>query len=182
MMMDVLCGRSHVRAREADLVLSLFAVEAGIAGMDPATMDLLQELPVENVMALVTKADLAPAGGHGCLELESHLREQGWQPSAISCASGEGIESLLGRVTAAAKARLEGTTEGEAPPLTRARHRGHLVAAVEALERYEQVPPDAVEFAGEELRAATRELGRITGRVDVEELLDVIFRDFCVGK
>ena len=34
----------------------------------------------------------------------------------------------------------------------------------------------------EDLRLALRELGRITGRVDVEELLDVVFRDFCIGK
>jgi tRNA modification GTPase len=41
--------------------------------------------------------------------------------------------------------------------------------------------PDLV-LAAEQLRLATRELGKITGRVDVEELLDVIFEDFCIGK
>jgi len=53
---------------------------------------------------------------------------------------------------------------------------------MEAIERYKSVPDGVVEFQGEELREAARQLGRITGQVDVEELLDVIFRDFCVGK
>jgi tRNA modification GTPase len=51
---------------------------------------------------------------------------------------------------------------------------------VTALERSQRVPDR--ELFGEDLRLALRSLGRITGRVDVEDVLDVIFRDFCIGK
>ena len=49
-----------------------------------------------------------------------------------------------------------------------------------ALGRFATAPD--VELAAEDLRLAARALGRITGRIDVEELLDVVFRDFCIGK
>ncbi|MCA1940924.1 MAG: tRNA uridine-5-carboxymethylaminomethyl(34) synthesis GTPase MnmE, partial [Caenispirillum bisanense] len=64
--------------------------------------------------------------------------------------------------------------------LTRERHRRALAECVEALAqaRAAALP----ELAGEDLRMAARALGRITGRVEVDELLDVIFRDFCIGK
>ena len=57
------------------------------------------------------------------------------------------------------------------------------VAALRAFEDYAALGEDApLDLAAEELRLAANEVGRITGRIDVEELLDVIFRDFCIGK
>jgi tRNA modification GTPase len=67
-----------------------------------------------------------------------------------------------------------------APGPTRERHRAGVVAALDALERANQV--SLPELKSEDLRIASRALGRITGRVDVEDLLDVVFRDFCIGK
>ena len=64
--------------------------------------------------------------------------------------------------------------------LTRARHREALEAAAAALRR--SLTADLAELRAEDLRLAWRSLGRITGRVDVEDLLDVIFADFCLGK
>ena len=69
-------------------------------------------------------------------------------------------------------------------PLTRARHRHALVACAEALRRALvgfRVGLDA-EMIAEDLRVGAQALGSITGRVDVEELLDRIFKDFCIGK
>ena len=66
------------------------------------------------------------------------------------------------------------------PALTRARHRRAITACRAALARAGAGPAD--ERLAEELRLAARELGRITGRVDVEEMLGVVFRDFCIGK
>ena len=68
--------------------------------------------------------------------------------------------------------------------VTHARHRQHLAACAEALGRAAerlQRSGDVV-LAAEELRSALTSLGRIVGRVDSEALLDVIFRDFCIGK
>jgi tRNA modification GTPase len=72
---------------------------------------------------------------------------------------------------------------GEPAIVTRARHRRALEEAVAALDRAIAEPPPAREdIVAEELRLAARALGRLTGRVDVEDILDVIFRDFCIGK
>jgi tRNA modification GTPase len=65
-------------------------------------------------------------------------------------------------------------------PLTRARHRKALEQCREALQRSRAA--DLPELAAEDLRLAAKALGRLTGRVDVEEILDVVFRDFCIGK
>jgi tRNA modification GTPase len=65
-------------------------------------------------------------------------------------------------------------------PLTRERHRAALETCREALSR--AAIANAAELVAEDLRLATRALGRIIGRVDVEDVLDVIFREFCIGK
>jgi tRNA modification GTPase len=69
---------------------------------------------------------------------------------------------------------------GDQPVLTRLRHREALEDCRQTLARGLAIGP--VELKAEELRLATRALGRITGRVDVEDVLDVIFREFCIGK
>lgn len=95
----------------------------------------------------------------------------------VSALTGAGIDALEAALAEAAELALGGT---EAPALTRARHRLALEDAVAALERAQGAP--LPELAAEDARLAVRALGRITGQVDVEELLDVIFRDFCIGK
>lgn len=98
----------------------------------------------------------------------------------ISAGTGEGIPELVRALSDLVENRLSGA--GEAPVLTRARHREALERAAAALTRALEAPPEAPELMAEDMRLALRELGRITGRVDVEELLDVVFRDFCIGK
>ena len=71
----------------------------------------------------------------------------------------------------------------ESALVTRARHRQALEQTVGALDRaLAQGPSGNEELIAEELRSAATTLGRLTGRVDVEDILDVIFRDFCIGK
>ena len=94
----------------------------------------------------------------------------------ISALTGEGLDTLL----AALAARLAATYRTEAPLLTRARHRQALEAAAGALARSLAAP--LPELRAEDLRMGLRHLGTITGTVDVEHLLDLIFRDFCIGK
>jgi tRNA modification GTPase len=96
----------------------------------------------------------------------------------ISAKTGEGIPQLLSKIAEMAGNILN--SKGNDAPLTRARHRSHLEEVLAALERSQQVPDR--ELFGEDLRLALRSLGRITGRVDVEDILDVIFREFCIGK
>jgi len=95
----------------------------------------------------------------------------------ISAKTGEGLAQLVDLLANHAESRMEG---GEAPALSRARHR----LAVEKAERHlrDALEASAPELSAEHLRLALREIGRITGRVDLDELLDVVFRDFCLGK
>jgi tRNA modification GTPase len=94
----------------------------------------------------------------------------------VSALTGEGVDTLL----MVLGERVAQTYRIEAPVLTRARHRQALEEAGASLRRSfsAQLP----ELRAEDLRLALRSLGRITGAVDVEDLLDVIFRDFCIGK
>ena len=94
----------------------------------------------------------------------------------ISALTGAGLDPLL----AALATRIAETYRIEAPVLTRARHRQALEAAAASLARARAA--DLPELRAEDLRLALRSLGQITGTVDVEDLLDVIFRDFCIGK
>jgi len=67
--------------------------------------------------------------------------------------------------------------------VTRARHRRALEETIAALDRaVAQGSTGNEELIAEDLRSAATALGRLTGRVDVEEVLDVIFREFCIGK
>jgi tRNA modification GTPase len=71
----------------------------------------------------------------------------------------------------------------EATLVTRERQRSHLREAVLALQGAGEAAQEGrEEIVAEQLRLATRALGRLLGRVDVEDVLDVIFRDFCIGK
>lgn len=69
---------------------------------------------------------------------------------------------------------------GESPAITRTRHRSAVQAALDAITRF--VVASQPELAAEDLRLAVRAMGAILGKVDVEDLLDIIFRDFCIGK
>jgi len=95
----------------------------------------------------------------------------------LSARSGEGLAELEQELARRAAALLE---IGADPHLTRARHRAALEACLAALDR--ACEADAPELRAEDVRLAMRALGRITGRVDVEDLLDLIFREFCIGK
>jgi tRNA modification GTPase len=99
---------------------------------------------------------------------------------SISALTGAGMEALTAALSGYAKAYFAAT---ESALITRARHRRALEETVAALDR--AVTPDHAhdeELIAEDLRSAATTLGRLTGRVDVEDILDVIFRDFCIGK
>jgi tRNA modification GTPase len=99
----------------------------------------------------------------------------------VSVLTGEGLDGLLAMLTERVT-NLFGVSEN--PVITRARHREGLEACLQDLARaLAGLREDrSGELVAEDLRLAARSLGRITGRVDVEDLLDVVFRDFCIGK
>jgi len=95
-----------------------------------------------------------------------------------AASSGVGVDELLQKLAA----YVEGFFGSESGLITRERHRSHLISAKAALARALAENPGREELVAEELRLAAQALGRLTGKVDVEDVLDVIFRDFCIGK
>jgi tRNA modification GTPase len=96
----------------------------------------------------------------------------------ISARTGQGFELLIQQLVKIIQQEFEIATDS--PLLTRARHRHALEEAASALTR--ALSAQDLELMAEDFRLALRALGRITGRVDIEDLLDVVFRDFCIGK
>jgi len=155
--------RAKARAAAADLrVLVLDAASDWTAEMQALTA-ATENWDSARDIVVVNKTDLAAASGVGIV--------------ALSAKSATGLPELLQRLEHSAASLME---ESVAPPLTRARHREALMEAHAALGRALEAPEIAL--AAEDLRLAMRALGRITGTVRIDELLDVIFRDFCVGK
>ena len=160
--------RALDRAGTADLRLVVFD-----ASRDPDAASVAQLSAAGGaVLAIVNKADLIaapPADIAGVPTL------------AVSAKTGTGLPDLLQRLEALAAEIMAG---GAGVPLTRLRHRLALTDSADALARAAAGGAGAgdSELVAEDLRLAARALGRVTGRVDVEDLLDVIFNDFCIGK
>ncbi|MBN3303004.1 GTPB3 GTPase, partial [Amia calva] len=99
----------------------------------------------------------------------------------LSCQTGDGLEGFLEVLQKDVKTMCGDPLAG-APSLTQARHRSHLQQCVQALAQYHQYRELDLALAAQGLRLALTSLGRITGRVGAEEILDIVFRDFCIGK
>lgn len=142
------------RAGEADIVVALGSVE----GAEP-------RVPSASgfVLVVCNKIDLAPAPD--------------WSDIAVSASTGEGVSLLLDRLGSIV---ADLTRSSEAPALTRARHRVALEQAGAALGR--AAKPALPELRGEDLRTALFAFGTLLGRIGVEDVLDQIFGEFCIGK
>ena len=149
--------RAHRRAEEADLLLLLFAADQA-----PDAETLAWRRP--DALVVLSKADLA-------------MEPPALDGLPLSVLTGEGLPALWTRLQAEALARAGGS--GEAL-LTRPRHRAALQDALAWLDTLPSAP--LPELRAEALRAALRAIGRITGRVGVEAVLDVVFGEFCIGK
>lgn len=162
--------RARARAEDADLVLWL--VE-GERTADPDTTRSLWasgegHRASSSVWIVRNKIDL---GGAATARPPSEF--------GISASRGDGIPELVEALVKFA-ADFFGTTEGAL--VTRTRQRDLLVRASDNLRRSLELVEKGEELAAEELRAAAYALGRLLGRVDVEDVLGAIFQKFCIGK
>jgi tRNA modification GTPase len=113
------------------------------------------------------------------LALPKTAAPDGTAYSAVSSLSGEGITALLGEIVERLRQRA---SLAESAVVVRQRHREALDSMVRHLRSALNKPAPAFEIVTEELRLAAIDIGRLTGHIDVENLLDAIFRDFCIGK
>jgi tRNA modification GTPase len=153
--------RARARGEAADLKLLVFAADELETVRDVAAWH------DADAVLVAAKIDLVGSDARAALVAGA---------TPVSVVTGEGMDALLARLEREVAARLT----GEGAALTRARHRAALEETLAALGRV--ATASAPELAAEDLRLATRALGRITGRVDVEDVLDIIFREFCIGK
>jgi tRNA modification GTPase len=165
--------RARGKAAEAELRIAVFDGEAW-PERDAHTAALVDAATI----AVVNKCDLRTP--------PPPLEVNGHPAIAVSALTGLGLDRLIGQIAKrVAGMAADATSPALAAPLTRARHREALKECQAALARFITADTSAAggpELAAEDLRLAARALGRITGRVDVEDVLDVIFRDFCIGK
>lgn len=155
--------RAKTQAKEADLRLLVFDATAWPPGEDPAGLGHADE-----TLGVLNKVDLEDPGA---------VAWRGRELVRVSALTGRGLDDLVREIAEIAARELRAV---EAPVLTRARHREALGDCSGALER--AAGGLEAELVAEDVRLAARALGRITGRVDVEDVLDVIFREFCIGK
>jgi tRNA modification GTPase len=163
--------RARERAAAADLVLWVTDASAGGAAGDTNPKNLAHA----RIWLVRNKVDQRVVGAYQVSEED--------EPEfifSISALTGMGVDALVAALFGYAKDYFAAT---ESAVITRARHRRALEETVAALDRaVAEAKSGGEELIAEELRAAATTLGRLTGRVDVEDILDVIFRDFCIGK
>ena len=162
--------RTRQRAELADLVL--WVIDASSAG--PASSESPESHFKTDTWLIQNKTDLAVD------KLWISNESSSTHIFPVSALSGQGVDRLIAGLSEYARTYFA-TTENSI--ITRARHRHALQETVAALDRaLAQAGGRGEELVAEELRSAATTLGRLTGRVDVEDILDVIFRDFCIGK
>jgi tRNA modification GTPase len=154
--------RTLEHAREADLVVWLSDASAAPVAPPP---------------------ELAARGDNFFLAVANKIDVPGASPRAgvlaVSAKTGVGLDELTRRLAGIARDRI-GT--GESPAITRTRYRQQLHIVMSALHEFISLPTNEHELRAEDLRTAAHALGRITGRVDVEDVLGEIFGRFCIGK
>ena len=146
--------RAEKAGKSANLVIWLQDINAG---------NEIEKQNFDNVLYITSKDD---AG----------LLSSG---QSVSAKTGHGISDLISRIRSEIE---ESVGFGEATLVSRARHRDALERCLLDLERCLLLPIEKSELQAELLRSAGDYLGRITGRIDVEDLLDTIFSEFCIGK
>ncbi|HEX2840662.1 tRNA uridine-5-carboxymethylaminomethyl(34) synthesis GTPase MnmE [Hyphomicrobium sp.] len=157
--------RSQAAAEAADLVLWLTDASAPQTVLPPELAAV-----ADRTLLVLNKVDLLSDGAAPALPDDM---------VPLSVKTGSGVDDLMKRLAVIAHERIGHHAE---PALTQVRHRNLVEGCRAALQAFLDGSPDEVELRAEDLRRAADALGRITGRVDVEDVLDHIFGRFCIGK
>ena len=157
--------RSLAVAKAADLVLWLTDATGPRTTMPGELAGV-----ADRTLLVLNKVDLLPGGSAPVLPDDM---------VPLSVKTGEGVADLIGRLQVIAAERIGHPGE---TVITQVRHRTLVEACRDHLAAFLDGAPEDVELRAEDLRRAADALGRVTGRVDVEDVLDQIFGRFCIGK
>ena len=154
------------KAEEADLKLLV------IDAKNPEFTDVFKGLLDQNAILVINKSDL--------LKNDIDLEIKNISHVLISIKDNKNVDELISKIKNILKNKF--ITSGDIL-ITRERHRQHLQQCLDHLNNFNQKKEiEDFDKAAEDLRLATRHLGMIVGKVDVEEILGSIFNDFCIGK
>nr|XP_042904081.1 tRNA modification GTPase MnmE isoform X4 [Parasteatoda tepidariorum] len=131
-----------------------------------------------SVFILLNKRDLLKPDD---LQVISEIEESVPLACSISCTDGNGMETFVTLFSNSIK-EICCSHSGEEPAITQQRHRHHLEKCLQYIIEYENAIEMDIAIAADYLRNAMNELGKITGRVRVEDILDIVFQRFCIGK
>ena len=155
--------RSLERAKTADIKILVLDARSGEA-------ENLATVVSDNTIILLNKCDI---------ELPKHIiPAYGIMPIAFSAKARLGVDELMRAI----EHKIAAAIPQESSFITRSRHRALLSASLEHLQRYNQLKDKGIELRCEELRRAATEIGKITGKISVDEMLGHIFSSFCIGK
>jgi len=154
------------RAEDADLRLVI------VSAKNVEFTDVLKGLLKKNAILVLNKSDLIKG------KLNSKFKK--YEHVLISIKKNSNLNKIISKIKSKLKNKF---TTTEDILITRERHRQNLINCVQHLEKFQKKKSiQDFDKAAEDLRLATRHLGMIVGKVDVEELLGSIFNDFCIGK
>jgi len=163
--------RAMNKAEAADIRLVIFD-GAHWPNTDPMSAPMTAAMVEQGAIGIVNKIDLIGTAG-----APEDFMLEGKRLYGISVKTGDGIDTFLSDLTQNIASRVSG---GDNAVVTRARHREALRACCDHLQRC--LSATGSEFWAEDLRLAMRALGRVVGQVGVEDVLDIIFSEFCIGK
>ncbi|KAJ1865380.1 tRNA modification GTPase gtpbp3, mitochondrial [Coemansia sp. RSA 2703] len=182
--------RALAASRDADLRMVVVDCQDVLNHGIPSALapEYRELLHLPQTLVVLSKVDILASSElkkveHMAKQFASSMGSNGWGVAVVSCETMEGWDKMISRL--AEGMRNTWGAQGvaaEAMPLTKARHREHLRTCVARLEDFARVVDNDLVLAAEELRAAADSIGRITGAVGIEDVLDALFSEFCIGK
>ena len=185
-------ARALERVEDADVVVVLSDASSATSSLGDAV-----NLKNKTILSVWNKIDAIDAARRRVLtEIDNETVADGYdETAAISCRTGAGLDEFINSLTRIVRTKCAdgdiSTSEDPASShhtpslaITRSRHRTNLTRCVDSLDAALALDPRSagLELFAERLKSAAVALGRVTGVYDVEDVLDVVFKDFCIGK
>ncbi|CAK5276101.1 unnamed protein product [Mycena citricolor] len=170
---DDLVERIGIERAQTASVPFLFSCPRLLTSAKNSVSRHLASLITEDTLFLYNKLDLHP---------DVSGLKLGPKQWAVSLRTGRGTENFLASFAQAIREKYNVEDDSHAPVITHARHRTHLESAANFIDAFLETSVNDIVLGAEELRYAAKAVGKISGHIDVEDILDALFSDFCIGK